>query len=41
MIAGIDTLQRLSGVALKLLAFERLLDENPVCNSISACSLFT
>ncbi|RYG50448.1 hypothetical protein EON66_11840, partial [archaeon] len=30
IIAGIDTCQRLSGVALKLLAFERLLEENPV-----------
>jgi trehalose 6-phosphate synthase/phosphatase len=30
IIAGIDSCQRLSGVALKLLAFERLLEENPV-----------
>ena len=30
VIAGIDSCQRLSGIALKLLAFERLLEENPV-----------
>jgi trehalose-phosphatase len=30
IIAGIDSCQRLSGIALKLLAFERLLEENPV-----------
>jgi trehalose-6-phosphate synthase/trehalose-6-phosphatase len=30
IIAGIDSLERLSGVALKLLAFELLLEENPV-----------
>jgi trehalose-phosphatase len=30
IIAGIDSCQRLSGVALKLLAFERLLDEFPI-----------
>ena len=30
IIAGIDALERLSGVALKLLAFETLLEENPV-----------
>lgn len=30
VIAGMDTCQRLSGIALKMLAFERLLEENPV-----------
>jgi len=30
VLAGIDSCQRMSGVALKLLAFERLLEENPV-----------
>jgi trehalose 6-phosphate synthase/phosphatase len=30
VIAGIDSCQRLAGVALKLLAFERLLEDNPV-----------
>ena len=30
LFAGIDTCQRLSGVALKLLAFERLLEDNPI-----------
>ena len=29
MIAGLDTCQRLSGIALKFLGFERLLDEYP------------
>ena len=30
ILAGIDSCQRMSGVAMKLLAFERLLEENPV-----------
>jgi len=30
VLAGLDSMQRLSGVALKLLAFERLLEENSV-----------
>ena len=33
IIAGIDSCQRLSGVALKLLAFDRLLEDNKVYRS--------
>lgn len=29
VIAGFDSCQRLSGIALKLLSYERLLEENP------------